>query len=255
MVIIIFIFGLIVGSFLNAVIWRLHTGESFINGRSYCPECKHVLGFWDLVPVFSFVFLGGKCRYCHKKISWQYPLVELITGILFALVYFNLYLTVQATSYELLVTLIAYLFFASILIIIFVYDLKYYLILDVVTIPAIVVAFLVNLYLGLGFVNLLLGALIAGGFFWLQFVLSKGKWIGGGDIRLGVLMGLILGWKLVLVALFLAYIIGAVVGVGLLAYKKKEWGSQVPFGTFLSLATVIALLWGEIILNWYWGLF
>jgi prepilin signal peptidase PulO-like enzyme (type II secretory pathway) len=141
------------------------------------------------------------------------------------------------------------------LIIIFVYDFKYYLILDSVVLPAIILAFIFNISLGINFLNLLLAAALASGFFLLQFVVSKGTWIGGGDIRLGFLMGAILGWTQVLTALFLAYIIGSIFSIGLLLGKKKQMSDKVPFGTFLTLATFITMLYGPALYNWYVSLF
>ena len=230
------------GSFLNVVVERLRHKESFLRGRSHCPHCKKTLGILDLVPIFSFLFLMGRCRHCHKKISWQYFFMELGTGLIFSLIYINFDFKLPTTYYLLI---------SCFLIIIFLYDFKYYLILDKITIPAIIIALAGNLLLGQVWWELLLGAAIAAGFFLLQFLVSKGKWIGGGDIRLGVLMGLILGWKLVLIALFIAYGIGAVFGIILILCKKKKLSSSMPFGTFLTLATFITLIYGNIILEWY----
>ena len=144
--------------------------------------------------------------------------------------------------------------FSCFLLVIFVYDLKHYLILDAVTVPAMIFAFLANFYLGLGLWNLILAGAIGSGFFSLQFFLSRGRWVGGGDIRLGVLMGLMLGWPQILTALILAYVSGSVVGVGLLLERKKQLSSRLPFGTFLSAATIAAMLWGENMLEWYLGI-
>ena len=137
---------------------------------------------------------------------------------------------------------------------IFIYDLKNYLILDQITLPAIVFAFLANLYLGLVWWQLILAGVIGALFFAIQFFVSSGKWVGDGDIRLGALMGLMLSWPNVLVALFLAYLIGAVLGLILIVVKKKEMSSAVPFGPFLTFATLITLLYGKEILQWYLNL-
>jgi len=236
--------GLAAGSFLNVVIYRLHVEKNFLKGRSYCPHCKHSLGIIDLVPIFSFIFLRGKCRYCQKKISWQYPLVEISTVLIYLLLYLKFGLSKE---------FIVYLIYSSFLIIIFVYDLRYYLILDKVTIPAIIIAFLGGLFvLNITFFSLIWGALGAAVFFLLQLAISKGRWIGGGDIRMGFLMGVMLGWKGLIMALVLAYFIGALVGICLVVVKKKRMSSEIPFGTFLSLATVIVILYGDEIFNWYW---
>lgn len=256
--IIVFIFGLVIGSFLNVLIWRMHTGESAFRGRSHCPKCKHRLDFFDLFPVMSFIVQGGKCRYCREQISWQYPLVELATGILFSIAYLvsGVSFTVLGGQFALLLTS---WFVISIMIVIFVYDLKYYLILDKVIYPSIVIVSLARIFGG--DINLwwrtaldaILAAAVGGGFFLLQYLVSKGKWIGGGDVKMGLLMGVILGLKGLLVALFFAYVIGAAVGVGLIAGHRKTMQSQIPFGTFLAGGTLIAMFWGEQILHWYLG--
>lgn len=247
-----FIFGLIIGSFLNAVIYRLKSGDSFVMERSLCPRCRKTLGFWDLIPLLSFIFLKAKCRYCKKPISWQYPLVELFTGIIFIIGYFNLAgKALDFSSWIVVLRLISFYIFSGFLIIIFVYDLKHYLILDKVTLPASAIAFLLNVLLGYSLVNLLLAAGLIFGFFLFQFLISKGQWIGGGDLRLGFLMGAMLGWPKAVLALFLAYISGAIIGCLLIIFKKKKFNSQLPFGTFLTAATLVALLFGEEILNWY----
>jgi prepilin signal peptidase PulO-like enzyme (type II secretory pathway) len=238
----IIVLGLIFGSFLNAVIFRLKRNEQFISGRSKCLKCKHALAFADLIPLFSFIFLRAKCRYCKAKISWQYPAVELVTALVFLIGYWH-YLSL--TDY------LVYLVFSCWLIVIFVYDFKYYLILDKVSLSALVTAFVLNFLSGKSALNLLIGALVVSGFFLLQFVVSKGKWIGGGDLRLGLVMGAMLGWPMALVALALAYLSGAALGLLLIVFKKKSFNSQLPFGTFLTVSTWAVLLWGEQILNWY----
>lgn len=240
-----FIFGLIVGSFLNVVIFRLDKNKSFLGGRSVCLNCGKKIAWYDNLPLLSFVILGGRCRFCKKNISWQYPLVELATAIIFAWFYWQFGLSLK---------FFALIIFSCFLLVIFIYDLKHYLILDKVVIPAMVVALLFNLCLGLSFKDLILGGLIGGSFFAIQYYVSKGKWVGGGDIRLGILMGLMLGWKFLLVALFLAYLLGAGVGLVLIVLNKKKMSSQIPFGPFLVLATLITLVYGQHLISWYFSL-
>jgi len=264
-IIFVLILGLIIGSFLNCLIWRLHSEES-IMGRSYCPKCRKQIAWYDNIPVFSFLFLGGKCRHCRGRISIQYPLVELITGILFALAFLlnqksgimNYDVSSLIPNSLFLIRLTRDWFIISVMIIIFIIDLRWYLILDKVTIPAGIVVFIINIALGMssqgGFpswINLLISGIIGGSFFLIQFIVSRGKWIGGGDIRLGALMGLALGWPMLILAIFLAYLIGSVVGIGLILGGKKKWGSMVPLGVFLSTSSVITLFWGNEILSWY----
>lgn len=232
---------------MNAVIYRLHEKKSFLRGRSFCPACRHVLKLLDLVPVFSFVFLKKRCRYCRRPISWQYPLVELAAAGAFALLYWQFGLSAEFFVYSL---------YVCFLIIIFVYDLRYYLILDKVSLTGAAVALILSFFaLKISLMSLLWGALFGAGFFLLQFVVSRGKWIGGGDIRLGLLMGLMLGWPNILAALFIAYALGSVVGVGLILSGRKKWQSRVPFGTFLSLAAFLTFVFGEAIISFYKDLF
>ena len=134
------------------------------------------------------------------------------------------------------------------------FDLKYLLLPDIVTLPSVAAFFIINLILGAAGWSLLIAMAIGAGFFALQFIVSKGKWIGGGDIRFGALMGALLGWPNILVGLFFAYLIGAIIGVILLISGRKKFGSQLPFGTFLALGTTIGIWWGNGIINWYMGL-
>ena len=242
-------FGLAIGSFLNACIWRLKNKTSILYGRSICPHCKHELSWIDLIPVISFIFLRRRCRYCGKEISWQYPLVELASGILFGLAAMKYSLL----GYSDLYFLLRDWFFIGVLIIIFVYDVRWGYILDRVTLPAAIVAFAANILLGAGWQNLIFAAAIGSGFFLFQYAVSRGKWVGGGDIRLGALMGFMLGWPHIITALFFAYFIGAAVAIYLLASRRKKMGSEIAMGTFLSVGTAIALLWGDKIITWYFG--
>lgn len=241
----IFFSGLAIGSFLNVVIFRLGKNKSFFWGRSACPKCNKKIAWFDNLPVISFIWLRGRCRQCQNKISWQYILVELATAIIFTWLYF---------SFGLSVKFLATALFSCFLLVIFVYDLKHRLILDQVTLPAMAFGFLANLYLGLGFWNLILAAVIGSSFFALQFFVSQGRWVGGGDIRLGALMGFMLGWKFLLVALFLAYVGGSIVGLALIGLKRKEMSSAIAFGPFLTLATFITLIYGSSLLSWYLNL-
>jgi len=254
----IFLFGLIVGSFLNCIVYRLKTGENFLKGRSFCPNCKHVLNFWDLIPVLSFIILKGRCRYFQKPISWQYPLVELATGILFV---FAAQLTInnqQLTAFNFFnfcYLLIVFCF----LIVIFVFDLKHYLILDKVIYPAIIIALIFNFQFLISkqfliFKYSILSAFGAATFFLLIVLVSRGKWMGVGDIKLAFLMGLFLGWPEILVALFLAFSIGAIVGLILIFLKKKTLKSEIPFGPFLVTGTFLALFFGQKIIDFYLNL-
>ncbi len=246
----IFLFGLAIGSLLNCIIYRLEIEESFLIGRSYCPHCKHILGWQDLIPVLSFLILKGRCRYCKKKISLHYPLVEFFTGILFILVLHYASPNLLITGYWLLVT--------SFLIIIFVYDLKHYIIPDKIIYSAIGITFLYRLFEIQNLksiTNPTLAAFGAGAFFVFIILISKGHWMGVGDVKLAFFMGLFLNFPNILVALFLAFFIGAIIGIGLILAGKKTLKSKIPFGPFLVAGTFLAMFFGQMVIDWYLHLF
>jgi len=244
-----FLFGLIIGSLLNCIIYRLEEGKSFLFVRSYCPHCKHNLSWQDLIPAFSFIALRGKCRYCQKPISFQYPLVEMATGLIFVLIF----------SFQFSAATFYWLISACFLIIIFVFDLKHYIIPDKVIFPAILISAIwytialifLDIYSWQEVLKAFFSAFGAAAFFLLLVLISKGKWMGIGDIKLAFFMGLLTGWPNILVALILAYFIGAIVGIALIFLKKKSLKAEVPFGPFLVAGTFIALFWGEKIIYWY----
>jgi len=248
------VFGIAIGSFLNAVIWRLRVGRNFVNARSVCTHCGHELAAKDLIPLFSWLWLKGKCRYCAKSIGWQYPVVEASVSAAFVIVAWRFMPVFYLwTPFDLARLLMAW-YAVAMLTIVFVYDLRYMLILTKVTAPAAAIFFVGNLLLGVPLFSLVFVVIVGYGFFWLQYVVSKGKWIGGGDLQLGLMMGALLGWQKTLIALWFAYVIGAVIAVGLLAIKKREWQSQLPFGTFLAVGAFIAMLWGDAIIRRYFAL-
>lgn len=251
----IFIIGLGIGSFLNSVIYRLDKKGTVLKGRSKCPKCRKKILWYDNIPLLSFFLLNGKCRNCRKKISWQYPLVEFSTAVIFLINSFVLIDKAELISFELLpiINLLASYVIVSLLIVIFVYDLKNYLILDKIVLPLAIFALVVN-FLNFSFINLVLAGIIGLSFFLIQFIISKGKWIGDGDIRLGLAMGLILGFPKVLVALFLAYFIGSIVAIILVTGTKRNFKSKVPFGPFLAIGTYLTMLFGDIIIRNYFRL-
>lgn len=240
------------GSFLNVVAYRsIHGGSIFVD-RSRCPHCKHNLGTVDLVPILSFVFLKGKCHYCKKKISVQYPLVELSTVFLFSLAFYILHPTSQVQYLNL-----AYvLFVTSVLIIIFITDIKDGLIPDKVILPSIAIVFafkIIFLFLSLAsqlFYDILAG-LIAGAFFYALVLITRGKGMGGGDVKYALFLGLALGISKLLIGLFLAFLTGALASIILIIVGRRRIGQTVPFGPFLSIGALIALLWGQQVLEWY----
>jgi prepilin signal peptidase PulO-like enzyme (type II secretory pathway) len=240
-------FGFSIGSFLNCLIYRLSINET-PKGRSYCPKCKHTLSYKDLIPVFSYIFLLGRCRYCKKKISLEYPLVEILTGILFLVAFLFVGLSAE------LIYLLIVLFF---LILIFVYDLKHYIIPDFATFSLIGISFiylLYNSFLTSNF-SLLYGGLLSAFatclFFFALFYFTKGKGMGFGDVKFVIFMGLFLGFPKILVGLFLSFFFGAIIGIGMILMKKKKMKSQLPFAPFLIIGSLIAYFYGEKIIEIY----
>lgn len=245
--ILIFIFGLFIGSFLNVLADRLPRGESVIKGRSHCEKCRKELVWFDLIPLFSFVFLKGICRYCRTRLSLYYPIIELTTGIMFVLAFF--YAGFRIYDLGFMISLIYYLFIVSSLIVVFFADLRYGIIPDKIVFPTVLVSFL---YLALNTKYLILphlfSAVGAGLFFLLLFLITKGKGMGFGDVKFAFLMGLVLGFPNIIVSLYIAFLTGAVVGCILIVWKRKRLkGTSIPFGPFLVLGTFSAIFWGEFI--------
>lgn len=285
-----FIVGCFVGSFLNLVSDRIQSRGSIIFGRSHCVFCKTKLVLKDLLPIFSFLRLNGKCRYCGEKLSWYYPLSELLTGVLlFCLAYF---LKIPSFFEG---GLLSWLYFIFLLVIICAYivillsDTKYRIIPNKVVIPAIVfsVAFIVirsviylvflrqklaadsfgYYLLQTGYWNdrlfdelrtvfmILLSALMIGFFFWLLVTLTKGRGMGYGDIKLGVLIGIVNEFPVNILAVFMGFVLGALFSLVLIVMKKKTMKDTIPFGPFLVMGSLVCLVWGNQIVRFYLGTF
>ena len=267
-ILIFFIFGLIIGSFLNVLVYRIHTAEELFWDRSKCPHCKKQIRWFDNIPLISFVILKFRCRDCQKRISWQYPTVEALTGFVFALIGWKFFNLADTSSWSLTAF---YLFIISSLIIILVYDFLYLEIPGSVLWVSIFIAIVFGLYTdGNNFLNLennavnlldtkiypgVLASTIAFVFFFSLSFFSKEKWMGMGDAYLVILLGLILGWPEILLALFLSFFAGSFYGIIMLINKKKKMKSQVPFAPFLVLGTLATLFFYEPITNWYFSLF
>ena len=250
-VIIIFsILGLAVGSFLNVCIDRLPAGKSIITPPSYCDACGKRISTIDLVPVFSYIFLGGNCRYCQAKIPKRVLFVELFTGILFALLMWHYGLSAKFGVVA---------FYFCVFIVLGVIDLKHQLILNKIVYPAAVIALIIDFFLSdFGIIQGLIGFGIGFGFFLVVFILVSllyGEGMGFGDVKLAGLIGLAVGSPNVVVALLLGIILGGVVAIVLLALKVKKRKEAIPFGPFLALGAMVTLVWGDSILWWWLGLF
>ncbi|MFH1790323.1 MAG: prepilin peptidase [bacterium] len=249
--IVISIFGLSFGSFLNSWIWRRHENIRISRGRSICPACRRQLNWYENVPVFSYLILRGKCRTCRKHIPSHFLWVELGTALLFL---FITWYHLNSSSFNFL-NYNRDVFFIGILLVIFIFDFLYKIIPSEIIWIGVAGGCLYTILCVNHCPNhILLSSLLGGGFFFLQYIISKGKWIGGGDVRMGLMMGVWLGWPGVLVALIIAYVSGAIVCVLLLAFSRKNMKSQIPFGTFLAVATMFSMFYAQEVINWYIGL-
>ncbi len=240
------ILALFIGSFLNVVALRVPNNESIVLPPSHCPTCKGRLNFIDLIPVFGFIIRRGRCRHCAAKISPIYIFGELLTLLLFLLIPIYIGFTIEL--------IVAYPF-AILMIIVTISDLKYKIIPDKIIYPGMILFLLLRIFIHpLGFWNYIIGAFLGGGLLLLIAIISRGG-IGGGDIKLFFLIGLVLGWQNTLLTLFLAAFLGTLVGGVLMllgAIKRKQ---MVPFGPFITVGAIIAYLFGNNILDWYLSFF
>lgn len=218
-------------------------------GRSYCDWCGAKLTAIDLIPIASFVALGARCRKCKRPISCQYPIVELATALLFVLTF----VVLTATGNFSLHAIIYQLFIVSVLIVVAIVDLKHYLIPTALTLAASLIALFYNyFFLNSGFfVDHVIAAFAAAIFFVIIVVVTLGRGMGEGDIFLAFLIGMVLGLKGTFVAIFAAFVIGAIVALFLVAFGRKKFGQAVPFGPFLVFGFLVSLYWGEFLLDWY----
>lgn len=246
-----FILGLLFGSFGNVVIWRLPREESVVTPRSKCPQCSTAIAWYDNVPVFSWLILRGRCRACGTSISFRYPLVELLTGLLFAAVFWNY-------GYQ-WVTL-EYLWFVWGLIVVSFIDFDHMILPDVFTLSGVVIGLLgAAINPERDFMDALSGVLMGGGFLWLiaylYLVLRKEEGMGGGDIKLLAWIGAVLGWKSIPFVILGASLVGSVIGLGLAMRSRAGLKSVIPFGPYLAAAAILYLLGLSDIGHWYISLF
>lgn len=244
---VIFILGLLIGSFLNVCIYRIPRGESISYPPSHCTSCGERIKPSDLFPVFSYLFLRGKCRSCGERISIKYPLIELLVGLLFLTLY-----VVYGISFELL----KYMILISFIVVIGIIDMETTDVYFKTTLSgslAGIIMLIIGCYLGIGFFEYIYGALLGGGVISLIALLTGG--MGWGDAEICFLCGLFLGFRLTVLMLFLSFIIGGITGLILILLKKKSHKDYIPFGPFISLASLICIYFGENILLGYISLF
>ena len=246
-----FILGLLWGSFANVVIYRLPEKLSVVTPRSRCPKCMTPIAWFDNVPVLSWLILGGRCRACKTRISIRYPLVELLTGIVFAAIFYK---------YEYQWVTLEYLVFAWSLIVVSMIDLDHMILPDVFTLSGIVIG-LVGAAINpeRSFADALIGVLAGGGFLWaiayFYLLLRKEEGMGGGDIKLLAWMGAVLGWTSIPFIVLASSVLGSLVGLVLAMRSKAGLKSVIPFGPYLALAALLFILDGKQIGLWYIGLF
>lgn len=248
--VIVFIFGSVIGSFLNVCIHRLPRNMSIVAPSSRCPSCNTSIRFYDNVPILSYLLLGGKCRVCKAGISLRYPIVEFLNAFLYVSVFwrFGFYLY----------TVVYFVFCSSLIVITFI-DLDFQIIPDRITLPGIAIGLVTGSllmpdpfmrYSLLGVKSSGIGLLAGGGLFYAIAVLSRGG-MGGGDIKMMAMVGSLMGWKSVLLTTFLGSLTGAVFGVLLMILRGKGRKTKIPFGPFLAFGSVITLFFGQEILSWY----
>lgn len=249
--------GLVLGSFVNAFVWRLHTKRDWVRERSECPHCHHVLGLFDLIPIVSWLLLRGRCRYCSYKIE-DSPLVELALSVLFVISYWYWPVSVEGQG---LFTFVLWILFLVGFLALTVYDLRWFLLPNKIVFPLIglavvqVVAACIYESSFQPIVPAAVGILVVAGIFYLLFQVSRGMWIGGGDVKLGIVLGALAGGLVeAFLLLFIASVAGMLASVPLLIQGKVHRKTQLPFGPFLIVGVIVVYLFGSRIIDWYVGL-
>ena len=246
----VFIFGAVVGSFLNVCVCRLPKNESIVFPPSHCPNCDYRIPWYDNIPIISYLILAGKCRSCKSRISFQYPLVELINALL------TLFLFIRFGPS--LAFMVLFLFCSSMVVITFI-DLEHQIIPDVISLPGIIVGFSFSFFIPqLGWLNSLIGIAVGGGSLWLVAtgyeLITKKEGMGGGDIKLLAMMGAFFGWKAVPFIIFTSSLTGSLIGITLMLVQKKDSKLAIPFGPFLALGALLYIFFGKQVIHWYLGL-
>lgn len=244
---ILFIMGSVLGSFFNVLIYRVPRGLSIVRPASSCPACGTRIHPRDNVPVLGYVVLGGRCRSCGERISPRYLVVELLAGIVPALLYARYGLGLEFSVYVAL---------SYVLLIVSFVDLDHKIIPDKITLPGLAIGLVAAPLLGLTtFASSLIGAAVGGGALYLVAILGalafRKESMGGGDIKLAAMLGAFLGWQAVVILLFLAFLVGAVAGIVTVSSKDGRWDSAIPFGPFIALGSLVTILWGDSLITWY----
>lgn len=244
------VFGMVVGSFLNVCICRLPEGQSVVSPPSRCPHCSHRISWYDNIPLVSYLLLRGRCRGCGARISPQYPLVELLNGVLTLLLFLRFGPTL---------TFAALFLFCSALVVITFIDLEHQIIPDEISLPGIVIGLILSFFLpGQSWLNSLLGILLGGGSLllvaYLYQLLTGKEGMGGGDIKLLAMMGAYLGWKAIPFIIFASSLVGSLVGISIMLLQKKDSKLAIPFGPYLAFGAVLYIFYGRALIQWYLNL-
>jgi len=249
----VFVLGTLLGSFTNVVIYRLPRHQSLVVPGSRCPRCGKAIRPWDNIPIVSFLWLRRRCRSCGQEISWRYPLVEFAAGVLLVLVWIHVTSIYQFGDFGTVAREFAGgLIFALMLLAIFFIDLDHRIVPNAISYPGLILGLLLAIPQG-RFLEAVLSALGAGGFFFLIALLSRGG-MGGGDVKLAAMMGAFLGWPTIVVALMLAFFLGAGSGLLLIVFRGGTRKTPIPFGPALAAGAILALLAGDPLLQWYLSL-
>jgi leader peptidase (prepilin peptidase)/N-methyltransferase len=242
--------GLSVGSFLNVCIFRLPRGASLLRPRSRCPGCEYQLRWYDNIPVVSYLLLAGRCRSCRSRINLRYPVVEILTAIIFVAHY---------EVFGLTALLVVRLLFACALIVLFAIDLEHQILPNVITLPGIVGGLILSLVFPPGVLDAALGVLLGGGVLWLigeaYYRVAGQEGMGGGDVKMLAMVGAFLGWKQVILTLIVSSIAGSLLGLLLILSRRGNMKQALPFGTFIAIGALLSSLVGERIVQWYAGMF
>lgn len=248
-----FVFGLIFGSFLNVVIVRYDEWLSIVKDRSHCPHCKQKLSWLDLIPLLSYLSLGGRCRYCQKPISWQYPVVEITTAVLMAAGYSLIFTFNDFELFRAIVVFAAYVVVVGALVTTFFHDLYEMLIPDSLAYILLIAAAVFSLFYFQNWQTTIIGGLAGVLPIALLVYPSKGVWMGEGDVKIAAALGLLVGWPSALVFLITAFVSGGIFGALLLIIKVVKLKTAVPFAPFLIIGGLVALFWGPLLVEWYLG--
>jgi leader peptidase (prepilin peptidase) / N-methyltransferase len=251
-----FLFGAVVGSFLNVCICRMPKDESIVSPPSHCPNCNYQIRWYDNIPLLSYLFLKGRCRGCGTRISPQYPLVELLNGLLALALFLKFFRNVPEDLFRApgFFFLILFVFCSALVVVTFI-DLEHQIIPDAITLPGIVIGFAISFFTPIGWLHSLIGIVAGGGSLllvaYLYELIAKKDGMGGGDVKLLAMMGAFFGWKAILFIVFASSLLGSVIGIAVMLAQKKDSTLAIPFGPFLASAAVLYIFYGHQMITWY----